>query len=58
MHRRLQELKQELEIGLDRLNQLDRTRAELRDKLLRISGAIQVLEELTADQAGQSERAA
>jgi prefoldin subunit 5 len=43
---RLQELRSEFKIGEAQLEQLDRRRAQLRDTLLRISGAIQVLEEL------------
>jgi hypothetical protein len=58
MQRRLQELKRELEIGLERLAELERSRTDLRDKLLRISGAIQVLEELTTSAAEPTEKAA
>lgn len=43
--KRLEELKQEFEKGQQQLETLDKQRAELRDTLLRISGAIQVLEE-------------
>jgi hypothetical protein len=46
MEKRLQELRGELKIGEAQLEELDRLRARLRDTLLRISGAIQVLEEL------------
>lgn len=42
---RLQELKTEFETGQKRLVELDAQRAGLRETLLRISGAIQVLEE-------------
>ena len=45
---RLAELRRELEVGEHRLAQLDTERAQLRDTVLRISGAIQVLEELLA----------
>jgi len=48
---RLEELKRELEKGRHRLEALDRERQELRDTMLRISGAIQVIEELLAQQA-------
>jgi len=48
---RLEELKRELEKGRQRLEALDRERQELRDTMLRISGAIQVIEELLAQQA-------
>lgn len=46
MQERLNELKAEFEKGQQHLQNLDQQRAELRDTLLRISGAIQVLEEL------------
>jgi hypothetical protein len=48
MEERLTELRVELARGERRLDSLDRERAELLRTLLRISGAIQVLEELTA----------
>jgi len=43
---RLTELRRDLEVGERRLALLDQERAHLRDTVLRISGAIQVLEEL------------
>jgi hypothetical protein len=43
---RLVQLKQELEKGQQQMALLDQRRQELRDTILRISGAIQVLEEL------------
>jgi hypothetical protein len=43
---RLVELRIELTRGQQRLDALDRERQEVRDTMLRISGAIQVLEEL------------
>ena len=46
MEERLNELKAEFEKGQQHLQTMDQQRAELRDTLLRISGAIQVLEEL------------
>ena len=46
MVERLEELRQELSKGQKHLEMLDRERQEVRDTLLRISGAIQVLEEL------------
>jgi hypothetical protein len=44
--RRLEELRRELAAGEAQLLDLDRRRAGMRETLLRISGAIQVLEEL------------
>lgn len=46
MKERLAELRAEFEKGQQHLQMLDQQRAEVRDTLLRISGAIQVLEEL------------
>ena len=48
LHRRLEELHRELTAGEAQLLDLDRRRAGIRETLLRISGAIQVLEELAA----------
>lgn len=48
---RLQELRQELEVGSRQLQVLERKRDETRKTLLRIKGAIQVLEELSAHAA-------
>jgi len=42
---RLEELKQEFEAGQARLRELEAQEARLRETMLRISGAIQVLEE-------------
>lgn len=56
IHEKLNDLKKELERGQQQMALLDQRRHELRDTMLRISGAIQVLEEL-ADQA-PAERAA
>jgi hypothetical protein len=47
--KRLEELKQEHETGLDRLKQLEKQADDLRKTLERISGAIQVLEEILAE---------
>lgn len=45
LQERLEELKQEFESGQNMLNEIEAKRANLRETLLRISGAIQVLEE-------------
>jgi hypothetical protein len=46
MNERLQQLQSELEKGRQRMQVLERERLEVRDTMLRISGAIRVLEEL------------
>lgn len=46
MIERLEQLRAELEKGNLRLQSLDRERQEVRDTMLRISGAIRVLEEM------------
>ena len=46
MNQRLDELRAEYNFGRQQLQQLDRKRQQMRDTLLRISGAIQVLEEI------------
>ena len=52
---RLEELKREFETGQARLRELETQEARLRETMLRISGAIQVLEEeLAGTQAGSS----
>ena len=43
---RLAELREEYSRGEEQLSDLERRRGQVRDTLLRISGAIQVLEEL------------
>ncbi len=48
---RLNELKAERAAGEEQLRALDAHKAELQARLLRINGAIQVLEELVADQS-------
>jgi hypothetical protein len=55
LHARLQELRAEAESGERQLQLLDARRAELRDTMLRIAGAIQVLEELLAAENGRVE---
>lgn len=52
---RLEELKKEFEIGQQRLQESERQQAMLRETLLRISGAIQVLEEMLASNNGNQE---
>ena len=46
LERRLAQLKREFETGQARLRDLSQQQAHLQETLLRISGAIQVLEEL------------
>ena len=46
VQQRLQDLQQEYQRGQARLHELEQAAAQLRDTLLRISGAIQVLEEV------------
>jgi hypothetical protein len=48
---RLELLRKEWETGETRLRELERQQAQLSETMLRISGAIQVLEELIADGA-------
>jgi uncharacterized protein (DUF3084 family) len=52
---RLLQLKTEFQKGQQEMARLDRQRQELRDTLLRISGAIQVMEELLAQAGRQNE---
>jgi hypothetical protein len=54
MNERIVQLKKEFEKGQQQMALLDQRRQELRDTLIRISGAIQVLEELQS-QAAESE---
>ncbi len=53
---RLAELKRDFEMGEARLRDMEIQQAQLRETLLRISGAIQVLEEVRA--AGNAARSA
>jgi predicted RNase H-like nuclease (RuvC/YqgF family) len=45
---RIATLRKEMETGQQKMQELERQLAQLRDTMLRISGAIQVLEELQA----------
>ena len=55
LEQRLSELRGELTRGQEHLAQLDLQRQDTRDTLLRISGAIQVLEELLTAQKPAAE---
>jgi predicted nuclease with TOPRIM domain len=46
---RLESLKKEFEIGQSRLRELEKEEAYIRETMLRISGAIQVLQEILGD---------
>ena len=48
---RIEALRKEMEVGQARMQELERQVGQLRDTMLRISGAIQVLEELQAEAA-------
>lgn len=58
MEQRLQELKAEFENGQQRLAEIENQAVQLRQTLLRISGAIQVLEEVLTQDAGGANGAA
>ena len=55
---RLEVLKKELETGREELEKVEKQRAYLQETVLRISGAVQVLEELLAQEAEQNGGAA
>lgn len=55
LQQRLEELKREFETGQTQLRQLETQEARLRETLLRISGAIQVLEETLAEETNAGE---
>jgi prefoldin subunit 5 len=57
MNDRLIQLKKELEKGQQQMALLEQRRQELRDTILRISGAIQVLEELQGAEAERVQQA-
>lgn len=52
LENRLQDLRQEFEKGQKRLADLNAEATELKETLLRISGAIQVIEEFLASESG------
>jgi predicted nucleic acid-binding Zn-ribbon protein len=54
---RIEALRKELEVGQRRMHDQERDLAQLRDTMLRISGAIQVLEELQAEVAAAPDAA-
>ena len=56
IQQRLQELRNELAKGERQIELLDRERDGVRDTILRIQGAIQVLEELSAADSGAGSR--
>lgn len=55
LDRRLAELKSEFETGQARLRDLNQQQAHIQETLLRISGAIQVLEELIGEQPSDTD---
>lgn len=57
LRRRLEELKKEFETGQARLRELETEQTYIRETLLRISGAIQVLEEALAQESKMGETA-
>ncbi|MBE7470144.1 MAG: hypothetical protein DPW09_39880 [Anaerolineae bacterium] len=56
LEQRLNELKAEFEAGQKMLTELEAKKSELQATLLRISGAIQVIEEMLAQDAQNAER--
>ena len=58
LEKRLAELKSEFEAGQKMLADLEKKRAELETTMLRISGAIQVIEEMLAREQSQDKKAA
>ncbi len=53
LEKRLDALRQEFASGQNQLAKLDAERTNIRDTLLRISGAIQILEETLGEEAGE-----
>jgi prefoldin subunit 5 len=53
MEQKLRDLRERFEAGEQQLMMLDQKRAELRDSLLRLSGAIEVLEQMVASNGHQ-----
>jgi hypothetical protein len=58
LERRLEALRKEFDTGQMRLHEVERQQVSLRETLLRISGAIQVLEELLAETSPGTARTA
>jgi predicted nuclease with TOPRIM domain len=58
LQRRLEELKKEFEAGQARLRELESEQAYVRETMLRISGAIQVLQEIIDGAKGEDESGA
>jgi predicted nuclease with TOPRIM domain len=58
MRQRLEDLKREFQTGQTRLRDIEQQGTQLRETLLRISGAVQVLEELLAEEKSQDVEAA
>jgi hypothetical protein len=56
MHARLEALKKEFETGQAELEKVEKQRTYVRETVLRISGAIQVLEELLAKEQTLKQR--
>jgi predicted nuclease with TOPRIM domain len=57
LQRRLEELKKEYETGQARLRELESEAAYVRETLLRISGAIQVIQEMLEPEQSQGDAA-
>ncbi|MEN3334207.1 MAG: hypothetical protein V7641_3572 [Blastocatellia bacterium] len=57
LQHRLEELKKEYETGQTRLRELESETAYIRETMLRISGAIQVIQEMLEQQKPQADAA-